>query len=142
MKVKQFCDVEGKVFTIKSRKSAIYIYEGSEERLEFYDGQNRVFFWLDLALLESVFDYLYSQAKESWVDISLKDVTSFGNDYGEYYDKELGNDGGISISAKGLMFSRVGAHLEGNPSRLFKFNKAKIQTFLYDLKNVIEKERN
>lgn len=129
MKIKQFHDKEGRTFTVKSRKNAIFIYEGNEEKLEFYDGSSRVFFYLDLESLESIFNYLYSEAKECWENIELKDVSSFGNDYGEYYDKELGNDGGISISAKGLMFSRVGAHLEGNPSRLFKFNKAKIQTF-------------
>lgn len=71
-------------------------------------------------------------AQETWPDLVLKEVTSFGNDYTEYYDKEFDNDGSASIGAAGIAFWPPAPHLESN--RLYRFTKAKIQTYLYELK--------
>lgn len=84
--------------------------------------------------------YFYSQllemAKEIWPGIVLKEVTSAGNDYEEYYDKELDNNGEASIDATGVSFYPPAPHLGSN--RLYRFTKSKIQTYLFDLKKYVD----
>ena len=79
---------------------------------------------------------LLEMAKDIWPDLTLKDVTSAGNDYEEYYDKELDNDGSASIDDDGIYFRPPAPHLESN--RLYRFTKAKIQTYLFDLQKHAE----
>lgn len=47
---------------------------------------------------------LLGMAQEIWPDLVLKEITGAGNDYGEYYDRELDNDGSASIGAEGISF--------------------------------------
>lgn len=75
---------------------------------------------------------LLGMAQEIWPDLVLKEITGAGNDYGEYYDRELDNDGSASIGAEGISFWPPAPHLESN--RLYRFTKSKIQTYLFDLK--------
>ena len=50
------------------------------------------------------YESLLKLAKEIWPDLELKDVTGAGNDYGEYYDSELDNDGSASIGETSVSF--------------------------------------
>lgn len=89
-----------------------------------------------LKLNQDQFDEFYTQllemAESIWGDLKIKDVTGFGNDYGEYYDRELDNDGGASIDEKGIYFYPPAPHLKSN--RIYRFTKSKIETYLYDLR--------
>ena len=71
-----------------------------------------------------------------WKDLNPKEATSYGSDYWEYYDRELDNNGYLSIKNGEMEFELPAYHL-GN-IRCYKFNKAKVQSFIYDL----EKEFN
>ena len=59
-----------------------------------------------------------------WKDLNPKEATSDGNDYWQYYDKELDNDGGLSIKNGEMRFILPAYHL--GSIRCYKFNKAKV----------------
>lgn len=94
--------------------------------------ETRVFFELDQEGLDSFYRQLLKLAVEVWGTIDLKEVTGLGNDYGEYYDRELDNDGSALICQEGIGFDPPAPHLESN--RLYRFTKRKIETYLFDLK--------
>lgn len=94
--------------------------------------ETNVKFKLNQEQFDSFYRQLFSLALEVWGFIEPKEVTSFGNDYSEYYDKELGNDGSASIGSEGISFHPPAPHLESN--RLYRFTKRKIETYLYDLR--------
>ena len=70
-----------------------------------------------------------------WKDLNPKEVRSYGDDYWEYYDKELDNDGRLSINNGEMRFELPAYHL--GSIRCYKFNKAKVQSFIYDLEKEI-----
>ena len=78
------------------------------------------------------YESLLKLAKEIWPDLELKDVTGAGNDYGEYYDRELDNDGSASIGETSVSFCLLAYHLGSN--RLYRFTKSKMQTYLFELR--------
>lgn len=94
--------------------------------------ETRVNFKLDQEQFDSFYRQLFSLATEVWGEIELKEVTGLGNDYGEYYDRELDNDGSASIGSESISFRPPAPHLESN--RLYRFTKRKIETYLYDLR--------
>ena len=64
-----------------------------------------------------------------------KEATSDRNDYWQYYDRELDNNGYLSIKNGEMTFELPAYHL--GSIRCYKFNKAKVQSFIYDLENEI-----
>ena len=70
-----------------------------------------------------------------WKDLNPKEATSDRNDYWQYYDKELDNDGGLSINNGEMRFILPAYHL--GSIRCYKFGKAKVQSFIYDLEKEI-----
>ena len=70
-----------------------------------------------------------------WKDLNPKEATSDGNDYWEYYDRELDNNGYIYIKNGEMTFELPAYHL--GSIRCYKFNKAKVQSFIYDLEKEI-----
>ena len=59
-----------------------------------------------------------------WKDLNPEEAASDGNDYWQYYDKELDNDGGLSIKNGEMRFILPAYHL--GSIRCYKFNKAKV----------------
>ena len=110
----------------KKGKSLVFTNESTNPYAE------KVYFKLSKDQFDTFYSNLFQMAKEVWGDIELKDVTGLGNDYDEYYDKELDNEGGAKIDSNGIYFFPPAPHLESN--RLYRFTKTKIQTYLYDLK--------
>ena len=92
----------------------------------------RVVFEFDQEQFDSFYRQLFSLATEVWGVIEPKEATSFGNDYQEYYDKELDNNGEAAIDSKGIYFDPPAPHLKSK--RLYRFTKKKIETYLYDLR--------
>lgn len=86
---------------------------------------------LDTDTLNELYSTLKSFANDLWPNHTLHDVTGFGNDYTEYYDKETDNDGGLSISKDAIIFYPPGYHLDS--PKLYRFTKRTIETFLFDL---------
>lgn len=84
-------------------------------------------------------EYLFDLANDVWGSFKPKECSSAGSDYYEYYDKEYDNNGYLSIShdKKYLDFELPASHLGYN--RMYKFNKVKLQSLIYDLKNIVSK---
>lgn len=74
-------------------------------------------------------------AEEVWPGIEPKEATSYASDYDEYYDKKLDNNGSLKLNFNEsiLRVSQV-AYYE---SRVYKFNKRKMQSFLFDLEKEV-----
>ena len=67
--------------------------------------------------------------KQAWEMLNYHDVTGLGNDYYEYYDKKLDNNGYLGIRDDRLVIERP----YGSDEKLYQFNKARFETFMYDL---------
>lgn len=94
--------------------------------------KENVHFKFDQKQFDSFYRQLHKLALEVWSDLELKEATTARSDYGEYYDKELDNEGLAIIKDTGITFYPPAPHLESN--RLYRFTKAKMQTYLYDLR--------
>lgn len=126
--------LKSKTFTngliVKHRKSAI-IFENKDG----LDGKdyNFVFSFSDHEL-RSLFDYLMNVANEAWSNITPKEATSEASDYWEYYDRTCDNNGYLWLNQKEIKIEAPNL----SKHTLYQFNKAKIQSFLYDLNKQLE----
>lgn len=118
--IKTFTSVNKKVLTIIAKKHSIVLSRPVSENsiLDFSYGE-----------FEELVSFLEDQSYQCWDNFKPQDVTSLGNDYSEYYDRKLKNNGYISIRKRGLEIKRPVAE----ENICFKFNKAKMQTFMFDL---------
>lgn len=130
MKAKSFICQNGLELIVKSRKSAI-IFELKENQEKDYD----FMFEFNSNVFNFLYQYIESEAIECWKGMVIKEVDSFGSDYYEYYDKEIDNNGYLSIYENVLKIERP--VLESK--RLYQFDKKKIQSFLYDFKKKLNK---
>lgn len=108
---------------VKNRKSAIFFeieeHEHYQCLLEFSQEGFKEFV-----------EYIEEISNKSWVGLTPKEADSLGADYCEYYDKEL--DGNGYLTHKDYWFLMERPSLDS--SRFYKFNKRKMESFLYDLK--------
>lgn len=132
MKEKLFKAVDGMTLNVKHRKSAVFLEltEESKDRRFNFDFDKKTF--------KEFCDYIKQISNESWVNVNPKEAFSCGSDYDEFYDRETDNNGYLSIrkSVKGLSIERPS--LES--LLLYKFNKTKMESFIYDLDNLDEWE--
>lgn len=82
---------------------------------------------------------LNTVAVEIWGDkFELKEVTSMGNDYYEYYDRKYDNNGYLSV---GKYYNDFIVKIERpckESHRFYRLNKAKAQTFINDCIKLLE----
>lgn len=76
--------------------------------------------------------YIENISSKIWNDFTPKEPTSMSTDYNEYYDRQLDNNGYLSIRGNSLFIERPSL----DSSRLYKFNKGRMESFIYDLKNI------
>ncbi|MCC2248943.1 hypothetical protein JUJ52_03090 [Virgibacillus sp. AGTR] len=110
---------------VKYRRSAI-ILENSSGKTE-RDSNFEYAFTADE--LKDFLAYITKVANEAWTNITPKEAYSMDSDYDEYYDRRYDNNGYLSITDSGIVIEAP--HL--SKDTLYQFNKAKIQSFLYDL---------
>lgn len=125
---KCFQAVDGRMLKVVHRKSALF-FELTEDAKGF-----RFSFRFDAETFQALIQYIEESASASWDKLVIKEVDSFGNDYWEYYSKELDNNGYLSI--KPLLLDVERPALES--LELYKFNKAKMGTFLFDARACVE----
>ncbi|MFJ7950364.1 hypothetical protein ACIQZG_02430 [Lysinibacillus sp. NPDC096418] len=76
--------------------------------------------------------YMEQIAEEAWKNFTPKEADSMGADYAEYYDREFDNEGSLSV---GKYHLNIEGPKTNNPIiRLYKFNKRKFESFVYDLR--------
>lgn len=81
-----------------------------------------------------------------WKNFEPTEAFSLGSDYGEYYDRKYDTNGGLRISREGkqlMIDPSVNGNLNNYPeiddnenTRIYQFNKQKLEAFIYDLKKL------
>ncbi|MFD1884023.1 hypothetical protein [Paenibacillus wenxiniae] len=134
---KTLCKIQSEnnhVLVIKVKQSAvIFEIEGfSESNNMFRRYDARVQFSADgfTELLQCI----EQAARYVWSNIEPKEANSVASDYDEYYDKEFDNNGYLSIGKNVLNMDRPWSESD----RFYKFNKAKMGSFIYDFKKRLE----
>lgn len=128
MKQKVFTDTKGLELVITHRASAIVFATQPADT-----GKKDSFaFHFDDHTFKEFRYYLHHIANEAWKNLIVKEANSMGSDYYEYYDRALDNNGYLSISDKTIKLTKP----MSDTDKLYQFNKAKIQSFLYDLDKV------
>lgn len=129
MNRKIFKSLNGVDLIVKSRKSAV-IFETNMDAIEGI-------MYFDIHFAEDVFkellEHIETVSSEAWKSLNIKEADSFGCDYDEYYDRQLDNNGYLSIGMNALRFERPTL----NSGKLYQFNKAKMGTFIWDFRKVI-----
>lgn len=114
----KFETTDGNTLLVKKDKSTI-VFIGT------YDGIYR--------FKPSVFldfkTYFKTLACKIWSSFEPKEATSWASDYDSYYDKEFDNEGDLTLINNGIQV--LGP--DEDSSRLFRFNKRKAESFVYDL---------
>lgn len=100
-------------------------------------GEDRFVFQFDTETFKQLCDHIQKVSLEVWPSIIPKDATSEASDYAEFYDKASDNNGqlGIGRTFRGLMIERPFL----SQRLLYRFNKVKMQCFIYDLNKLEEK---
>ena len=130
MSTKIFTDEKGMELIIKNRSSAVIFEVGQHDKGDSYDF---IFYFTKEDFFE-LHDYLSEIAHQSWKDFIPKEAHSMQSDYYEYYDSELDNNGYLRLS-----YGRVSIERPSDEhNRLYKFNKKKMQSFLFDLNKIVE----
>lgn len=85
------------------------------------------------------FKFFYNKLKElaeiTWPNIDPKEADSEASDYYEYYDRELDNNGYLSINPiKGAICV---IQVSDFNSRVYKFNKRRMQSLLFELEKEV-----
>lgn len=144
-KEKKFVDKNGEELIIRHRKSAIFFereadqtkikkaFRSDEIYYELSELEKKYYFGKDLE--KEIMEYLKEIATEVWKDYIPKEADSFGSDYFEYYDREFDGNGYLSIGNENYWRIEGAAAQEPTTpiARLYKFNKPKFQSFIYDL---------
>lgn len=148
-------DMDGKELIIRHRKSAVFFLRKGNPKNTHDDKHVR-----DKELIESnwnrdelvgiyrfdassfphVVQQLLDIANTSWSSFEPKVADSLGADHDEYYDRDFDNNGsaavrGFSIAFDGPWQTVSSDHLV----RLYKFNKRKFESFLFDCIEKLEK---
>lgn len=75
-------------------------------------------------------------------EFNPKDASSLGDDYFEYHDREFDNEGFLGVNKNKISLEGPYTQLksDGNRVCLYKFNKAKFQTFLFDFAKKVKQD--
>ena len=148
-------DVDGKELIIRYRKSAVFFlrkgnpmntheHKVSRDKDLVQREWNRIEMFETYRFNASSFAQVVQQlldiAKTSWSSFEPKVADSLGADHDEYYDPDFDSNGsaavrGLAISFDGPWQTVSSDHLV----RLYKFNKRKFESFLFDCIEQLEK---
>lgn len=152
MKERIFTDNQGEQLIIRHRKSAIFFmreadltkknkykspfskgdYVASEELKRKYRFSQEGF--------KELLQYLEKIAVESWKEFEPKLADNMGADHYEYYDREFDNNGYATITSDYLSLEAPNQLKEnGSCIRMYKFNKRKFESLIYDFREAINK---
>lgn len=137
-----FTDTQNKQLIIQTVKRGIEIFfDENDFTTQEQKKLNRINYSFTRQHISKIYEQLFETAKKLYPTLQLKEVTNLQTDYAEYYDKEFDNNGGAGIHVNSkensiiLNFDVPAYHL--GSQRLFRFTRAKIETYLYDLRAAI-----
>ena len=137
---------------VRHRKSAVFFMRETDLNIEGYVSPywkdqtpvvnpNEIKRKYDFSPVEfdELVAYLEQIANEAWKNFTPKEADSLGADYGEYYDGEFDNEGSLwlgkhSIDVEGPFQPKTTDSI----IRLYKFNKRKFESFIYQLHQLQE----
>lgn len=126
-----FTSTDGWKLIIKHRKSAVIFEVNPEQAGDQYDFK----FNFTPEGFRDLLAYIEEVSNNSWKDLKPKECDSFGSDYYEYYDRPLDNNGYLSIKGNSLVIQRP----TSESTRIYQFNKLKMQSFIYDFRKQVAK---
>lgn len=133
MNYKVFTSTSGLELIVKYRKLAV-IFEANKEQAM---GRKYDFtFEFTSNVFSELLEYIEEISNKSWENLTPKECDSFVSDYYEYYDRPLDNKGYLRMEKNVLFLKRPTLESE----RLYKFDKRKIQSFIYDLRKLVTPE--
>lgn len=152
MNQRVFTDQNGEQLIIRHRKSAVLFLRETDLNIKGYVSP----FWKDPTPIvepkemkrtytfsqegfEEFSNYMEQIAQESWKNFTPKIADSLGADYEEYYDKEFDTEGSLHVGKHQLQIE--GPYQPKTNDliiRMYKFNKRKFESFIYDLKKTTE----
>lgn len=145
---------------VRHRKSAVFFeYIGNVENTEMYEpyiqwgygketirgeaipyykrSELNVYFNFNEQERKELYDYLKQIGSEAWANFEPKVADSMGADYDSYWDKDMEDEGTLSFGSGRISFLEFSAPYQqarkDGVVRLYKFNKRKFESFLYDL---------
>ncbi|QNR65479.1 hypothetical protein IAQ67_16460 [Paenibacillus peoriae] len=130
MKTKIFTGIDGLELIVNSRKSAV-IFEMNHNQM---NNKCSVTYNFEIKDFIELYKYVEIISNESWDNFTPKEANSLGADYYEYYDREHDNNGYLYLREDMLKIDRP--LLESN--KLYQFNKRKMESFIYDLKKIVD----
>ncbi|MGE8004008.1 hypothetical protein [Lysinibacillus sp. NPDC093216] len=138
---------------VRHRKSAVFFERETDLNIEGYVSP----YWKDKTPViqpsELECEYTFSQdefkeflaymeriANEAWKNFTPKEADSMGADYYEYYDRDFDNNGYLNIGKYYISVDGPANQPKTNNPivRLYKFNKRKFESFVYDLHKALE----
>lgn len=125
MGTKEFVDRYGINFIIENNRTNI-VFKTDSKNIErnYY---LKLYFHKDV--FKEMIKYLENVSKDIWKDFNPKEANSISSDYGEYYDRKYDNNGYLSVKENFLSIERPC----GNCPYMYKFNKRRMESFIYDL---------
>lgn len=161
-----FTDISGRALIIRHRKSAVFFERAANmENVEMYKpyiqwgygkesirgeaiphykrSELDVGFDFNEQERKELYEYLKKIASESWASFEPKAADSMGADYDSYWDRDMEDEGNLSFGSGRRSFLEFSApyqpvHKDGMV-RLYKFNKRKLESFIFDYEKEIEK---
>lgn len=152
MQERIFTDRNGEQLIVRHRKSAVFFLRETDVNIAGYSFP----WWTDTTpsiqrselersyrftqeVFESFIEYMEEIARESWKNFTPKVADSFGADYAEYYDRDFDSNGDLGVSKNQLRIDGPGQNKTDDPiARLYKFNKRKFESFIFDLQKIKE----
>lgn len=128
MAIKTFKALDELEIIVKSSRAALSFEINQEQAKINY----HFLFKFHPEIFKQFVDDIETMAKESWPALQPSEANSEGSDYYEYYDSLLDSNGYLSVKDCALLIERPSL----DSTILYRFNKKKMQSFLYDLKNI------
>ncbi len=124
-----FTDINSLELIIKHRKHAVILEKNPDQMVE----KRSVTYNFEPKEFNTMLDYIKRISNDSWVNLVPKKADTLGSDYYEYYDRYLDNNGYLTIRENSLIIERPFR----DSSKLYQFNKLKMQSFIYDFEKLL-----
>lgn len=123
----EFQAEDGKVLTICFNRSNVELHSEHEGKFEFSKDE-----------FDEIKRSIIDGANNIWKNLNPKIADSWGSDYDEWYDKEVGNEANLVLIPKACIIN-VNPPFGRKGTRLYRFNKRTMESFVFDL-NELDKE--
>lgn len=84
---------------------------------------------VSMAITDNFIKLLTKRCSEAWSDFRPKDCTSFGADYFENYETDLGQESSCTFGKGYIEFRKP----DPAKTRIYTFHKTKMQSLMYDI---------